>query len=113
MAHITNQWLKGEVERGRNHSPIKVTTVVSKAPDKDRWSTKNLVVTDLNLLKDNGDYHCVSLTQTDLSNLLPLLVSYSDEPTQVKTALNAIQKLSDAMLLEFMAKAFSERADSK
>ncbi len=110
MALITNQWLKGE-KNCYSYSPIKVSTEVEETSDK--WSTENLVVARLYLSKENGNHQYIFLTQDDLANLLPSLVFLSDETTQIKTALNAIKKLSNIPLLEFMTEAFSTRAKSK
>lgn len=107
MAFITNQWLLGDAIRGRRYSPHKVAIEVTEAYGE--WSSTHQVVADLKLSKENRDYHSVSLTQNDLTSILPKLASVSDDSTKIKIAVNILMKLSDEAFNQLVVKTLSAR----
>lgn len=107
MPYLTNQWLKGEVERPRQHSPVQVKAEIRKP--SDRWSERNQALIDLYLTREDGNYQCLSLTESDLSNMLPPLLLESNRILQFQIALDILQTLDDSKLIIALDQLFSKR----
>ena len=110
MAYITNQWLKGTIERSRGHHPLEVSFEASQANGK--WDAEHMVVVDLCMTQNNGDYQSIYLTQNDLAYSLPFLVSLANETTKREIAIRVIRSLEDTPLLQLLSELFVERAKS-
>ena len=110
MAYITNQWLKGEIERNRGHHPLEVS--FETCPARGKWDAEHMVVADLRMTQNNGDYQSIYLTQNDLAHSLSFLVSLASETTKREIAIKVIRNLEDTALLQLLSELFVERAKS-
>jgi hypothetical protein len=106
MAFITNQWLKGEVQKDRPHCPIPVNPRTWSS-DQFAWTARKTVVA-LNFERDNGNYQTVLFTQDDLALVLQTLVEKSDRNTKAKIAVEALSGLTPRVVLSVLAKALSK-----
>jgi len=106
MGFITNQWLKGHVERDRSHFPVRCE-ISGKASFGD-WTSDN-VVFDIQAQRPDGDVQLMYLTQDEVDELLPAMMEVGNQSIRLKFAHEALAKLDDAELLRFLAILLSER----
>jgi len=124
MAYITNQWLKGNPERNRDHRPVKVE--ISTSLPTDAWSRRKRVVAEINLTREDGDYQQLSLRRADLNATLPTLVKGADRTKLLQdlardldpqlrrdVATAALLDLSDAELMAFLGDLLAARAAAR
>jgi len=107
MAFITNQWLKGDAERNRGHSPVQVT--MSPAWPSDSWSQNNAVHLQFQITKSDGDYQAIYFTKAEQAELLGSFAHNADLSALKDVAFKALLRLDDADLLNFLQILLSRR----
>lgn len=111
MGFITNQWLKGDPERSRKHSPIKISFELGSI--YDAWCRRKEVNGAILAMREDGDYQSLYFTELELNQLMPTLARGADINTRQEIAFDTLLCLSDTDLLNFFADVLSRRASDK
>src|SRR5689334_11859986 len=107
MAFVTNQWLKKDAQRSREHFPIRVT-VEAVAPLGD-WDVENGVAAHLVSTGADGKYQSLYLTEKDIDAILPYVLSRASVSAKSQAARIALSTLSDSDISLFLEEIFALR----
>lgn len=112
MAYITNQWLKGVVQRNRGHSPIKVA-VEPRVSSDDEWDASHQIAAHIQATREDQTYQTIYFTQQDIAAILPYLVARASADAKAQAATIVLTGLSGGELASFLEELFARRRAAK
>lgn len=87
MGHISNQWLnRGEGIRNRSYHPVPVTIYGSKSTSL--WARNHGATFKLKARRQNGEYHLVNLSQSELDQAAEAMVECISPEVRAKLILS-------------------------
>lgn len=107
MGFITNQWLKGLVERDRYHYPVPVDVAMKRVTDE--FSRRNRSAAALRFNRSDGNYMQVHFTAAEVNEVVRHLATATDVVVREDIAMNLLRSFDDEGLVRFLGRLLAGR----
>ena len=107
VGFITDNWLKGTVERNREHRPTEVA--VGVGVPSGEWESSHGVEALIHASSSADTYKTLYLTQADIGAVVPYLVSRATRKIQNDAVIVALADCSDKELSKVLEELFLRR----
>jgi hypothetical protein len=112
VGFITNQRLKGEVQRNRGHRPINAVFALGNG-STDKWNATHKIVAEIVATCKSGDYQCFYFSKADLKKLVPSLAIASGRETMRDLVMDLLHGVDDANTLSSLVQSVSAQLRRK